>query len=72
MLQDHLPFSFTPAARTLPALLTAQAERFAAKRLFSCSDTSWTYAQARDMAAGMAGTLSAAGLGAEDRIALMC
>ena len=72
MLQDHLPFPFAPEGRTLPAVLQAQARRFGDKRLFVCGDVAWSFADACETAAGMAGALAEAGIAAGDRIALMC
>ena len=64
--------SFAPADRTLPAMLTRQAERFAHKPLVTAGDTTWTYAAACEAAARFAGTLHSAGIKAEDRVAIIC
>ncbi len=64
--------SFAPADRTLPAMLTRQAERFAQKPLVTAGDTTWTYAAACEAAARFAGTLRSAGIKAEDRVAIIC
>ena len=64
--------SFAPAERTLPAMLTRQAERFAQRPLVSAGETTWTYADARDAAARFAGALHAAGIGRGDRVAIIC
>src|SRR5258708_2953344 len=70
--QDHLPFAFDLADRTIPAMLTRQAERFCDKRLVVCGDTTWSYREAARVAARVAGTLRQAGIGFGDRIGLMC
>jgi hypothetical protein len=54
---------FAPADRTLPAMLTHQAERFAQKPLVTAAGTTWTYADACDAAARCAGTLRSTLLG---------
>lgn len=38
--------SFAPGERTLPAMLTRQAERYANKALVSIGDTTWSYSDA--------------------------
>jgi crotonobetaine/carnitine-CoA ligase len=63
---------FAPAERTLPAMLTRQAERYGQKPLVSAADVTWTYADARDAAARFAGTLRSAGVKAGDQVALIC
>lgn len=69
-----LPLSdlFAPRERTLPVMLARQAERFADRPLVATDGTRWTFAQARDEAAGFAGILRAAGIKAGDRVALIC
>src|SRR5947199_7093617 len=64
--------SFAPADRTLPAMLTRQAERFAQKPLVTAGDTRWTYAETYEAAARCAGTLRSAGIQAGDRVAIIC
>jgi len=71
-LRAHWSKSFAPAERTLPGMLTRQAERFAAKPLVSAGESTWTYADTRDAAARFAGTLHAAGIKPGDRVALIC
>jgi len=61
-----------PGDRTLPVLLERQARRHGDRVLFIAGNVAWTYAQARNVAAGFAGTLSAAGIRAGDRVAVMC
>src|SRR5512140_11233 len=70
--QDHLPFAFDLADRTVPALLARQAGRFGDKRLVVCGEVTWSYREAARMAARLAGTLRGTGIGSGDRIALMC
>jgi len=71
-LRAHWSKSFAPAERTLPTMLTRQAERFAAKPLVSAGDATWTYAETRDAAARFAGTLRSAGIDRGDRVAVIC
>jgi crotonobetaine/carnitine-CoA ligase len=63
---------FAPPHRTLPAMLTRQAERFGQRPLVAAGDTTWTYADAREAAARFAGSLRSAGIKAGDRIAIIC
>ncbi len=71
-LQDHLPFAFEGAQRTLPAILTAQAEHFGERRLFVCGAMTWSYRAAKESAAAAAACLLDADLCAGERVALMC
>ena len=71
-LQAHLPQAFTPRERTLPAMLERQAGFFGARSLFTCGGETWSFAEARDIAAGMAGAFAAAGLRRGDRVAILC
>ena len=70
--QDHLPFAFDLADRTVPAMLAKQADRFGDKRLAVCGEVTWSYREAPRVAACVAGTLRAAGVGFGDRIGVMC
>jgi len=63
---------FAPADRTLPAMLTRQAERFAQKPLVIAAGTTWTYADACDGVARCAGVLRSAGIEPGDRVAIIC
>src|SRR6266446_4802034 len=63
---------FAPADRTLPTMLTRQAERFTQKPLITAGDTMWTYAEACEAAARCAGTLRSAGIQGGDRVAIIC
>ena len=63
---------FAPGERTLPAMLTRQAERYAKRPLVSAGDTTWSYADACDAAARFAATLRDAGIKAGDRVAIIC
>jgi len=71
-LLKQLSAAFAPAERTLPAMLARQAERHGEKPLASAGDVRWSYAQAADAAARMAGTLRAASIGSGDRVAIIC
>ena len=63
---------FAPADRTLTAMLTRQAERFAQKPLVIAAGTTWTYADACDGVARCAGVLRSAGIEPGDRVAIIC
>jgi carnitine-CoA ligase len=71
-LRQQLAASFAPADRTLPAMLIRQAERHGDKPLVSVGEMRWTYAETAAAAARIAGTLRAAGIGAGDRVAIIC
>ena len=64
--------SFAPLDRTLPAILTRQAERFAQRPLVTAGDTTWTYADTCEAAARFAGTMQSAGIQGGYRIAIIC
>ena len=64
--------SFAPLDRTLPAILTRQAERFAQRPLVTAGDTTWTYADTCEAAASFADTMQSAGIQGGDRVALIC
>jgi len=70
--RQQLAQSFAPAERTLPAMLMRQAQRHGDKLLVSAGGDGWSYAQTCTAAARMAGTLRAAGIGAGDRVAIIC
>lgn len=63
---------FAPADRSVAVMLKAQARKFGAKPLVQAGETSWSFAEALDLAARSAGRLSAAGVGQGDRVALIC
>src|SRR5436190_3075970 len=63
---------FAPGERTLPTMLTRQAELYANRSLVSAGDTTWSYADARDTAARFAAALRDAGIKAGDRVAIIC
>lgn len=63
---------FAPVDRTLPAMLTRQAERFAQKPLITAGRTSWSYAETYEAAARCAGILRSAGIQPGDRVAIIC
>ncbi len=64
--------AFPPTRRTVPAMLSGQADRYGERPLFACADVSWTYAETRAQAARHAGLLMAAGIGRGDRVAIVC
>ncbi|MBR1234103.1 ATP-dependent acyl-CoA ligase [Bradyrhizobium sp. AUGA SZCCT0182] len=61
-----------PEDRTLPRMLEIQAGSHGDRTLVSCATDSWTFREARDIAAGRAATLRAAGVSAGDRVAILC
>ena len=61
-----------PADRTLPRMLELQAAKYGDRKLLSCAGNAWTYRDARDIAAGRAASLRAAGVSAGDRVAILC
>ena len=61
-----------PEDRTLPRMLEIQAGSHGDRTLVSCATDSWTFREARDIAAGRAATLRAAGVAAGDRVAILC
>jgi carnitine-CoA ligase len=71
-LRRRLAQAFAPGERALPVMLTRQAERHGDKPLASAGETTWSYAQTAAAAARIAGTLRAAGIGAGDRVAIIC
>lgn len=60
-----------PAERTIPRMLERKAATFGDKPLFRCLHESWSFAEAPSVAACMAGALSAAGITAGDRVAIL-
>jgi crotonobetaine/carnitine-CoA ligase len=63
---------FAPADRSVAVMLQAQARTFGVKPLVQAGETSWSFAEAPELAARSAGRLSAAGVGQGDRVALIC
>jgi crotonobetaine/carnitine-CoA ligase len=63
---------FASRERTLPTMLTRQAERYGDRVLVRAGGTSWSYRQAVEIAARSAGRLQAAGLRPGDRVAMLC
>jgi carnitine-CoA ligase len=61
-----------PEDRTLPRMLDMQAIRYGDRNLLSCANESWTFREARDIAAGRGAALRAAGVSAGDRVAILC
>src|SRR6202453_3184424 len=59
---------FAPAERTLPIMLTRQAERHGDRLLFRAGVPAWTFRQTALIAAGMATRLAEAGLRPGDRV----
>lgn len=71
-LVRQLSQSFAPGDRTVPAMLTRQATRYADRPLVGFGGSSWTYAQTRNEAAAFGATLLTAGIRQGDRVALIC
>jgi crotonobetaine/carnitine-CoA ligase len=63
---------FVPAERVLPTMLRRQAERHGDKPLVRIGQRVWTFAEAPDLAARAAARLHETGIGAGDRVALIC
>jgi carnitine-CoA ligase len=63
---------FEPSARTLPAMLQRQAERYRERALFVCGGARWSYAETADRAARSGGRFAAAGMAKGDRVAILC
>jgi len=72
MSASPFPVVFAPTRRSLPAMLAAQAERFAERPLFTAGGSTVRFGEAREIAACFAGTLAAAGIRQGDRVALIC
>jgi crotonobetaine/carnitine-CoA ligase len=63
---------FRPEDRTLPRMLELQAARYGDRTLISCAGDTWSFRDARDIAAGRGASLRAAGVSAGDRVAILC
>ena len=63
---------FPPDDRTLPRMLELQAARYGNRQLLTCAGDTWTFRDARDIAAGRGASLRAAGVSAGDRVAILC
>jgi crotonobetaine/carnitine-CoA ligase len=63
---------FMPGDRSVTVMLQAQARKFGAKPLVQAGETSWSFAEAPELAARSAGRLQAAGVAPGDRVALIC
>src|SRR3954471_7810226 len=61
-----------PDERTIPAMLSRQAERCGRKPLVSTGGATWSYVDTGDAAARFAGILKNAGIERGDRIAVIC
>lgn len=61
-----------PPARTLPALLQRQGEAYGDRPLLAIAGGRWSHRDVAEVAPRRAGALRAAGVGAGDRVALMC
>jgi crotonobetaine/carnitine-CoA ligase len=63
---------FAPAERSVAVMLQAQARKFGARKLVQSGGSSWSFADAVDLAAHSAGRLQQAGIRQGDRVALIC
>jgi carnitine-CoA ligase len=72
MSADDILTAFPPGDRILPTMLRRQARRYGGRTLFKCGGASWHFDEAPDIAARFAGTLTATGIRAGDRVAIMC
>jgi crotonobetaine/carnitine-CoA ligase len=61
-----------PDDRTLPRMLELQAIRYGDRQLLACGGDTWSFRDARDIAAGRGASLRAAGVSAGDRVAILC
>lgn len=64
--------NFSPQDRTLSTILRRQAQRYGDRALFRFGKVEWSYARTADIAARWARHLSQAGVGAGDRVAILC
>ncbi|WP_137894886.1 ATP-dependent acyl-CoA ligase [Ramlibacter sp. 2FC] len=64
--------AFAPQDRSLPLMLERQARRFGDRLLFAAGEVRWSYAEALRQAQAYGAALRAAGVGAGDRVALLC
>ncbi len=69
---QSLPELFAPLDRTLPKMLTRQADRYGQRRLVTIGGVTLTYAETAVAAAGHGAALVAAGTKPGDRVAIMC
>ncbi len=67
-----LPSRLPPDERTLPRMLRRQAALYGDRRLVEIGDRTWSFTDTLDMAARFGGTLLAAGIERDDRVAVMC
>jgi carnitine-CoA ligase len=64
--------AFPPHQRTLPAMLEQQARKYGGRRFFTAGEVTWSFSDAKTIAARFAGTLAAANVSPGDCVALMC
>src|SRR5262245_37201067 len=69
---SDLGAQFAPSERSVPVMLQRQASRHSDRALFTAGGAKWSFAQAPDIAARRAGALHALGIGAGDRVAILC
>jgi crotonobetaine/carnitine-CoA ligase len=64
--------TLAPSERTLPRILETGAALHPDRVVLSCRDETWTFMQARNIAAGRGAALRAAGVSFGDRVAILC
>ena len=69
---EGAPALFAPADRVLPTLLARQATRYGDRPLLVFGETRWSFIETAAVAAASAHRLIEAGIGAGDRIAILC
>jgi len=67
----EIPVTLPRSQRTLPQMLTVQAERYRDRPLLTIREVTWTFGDAANVASRRAGMLAAAGIGPGDRVALL-
>lgn len=67
-----LPSRLPPEERTLPCMLRRQAALYGNRKLVEIGGHSWSFADTLEIAARFGGTLRAAGIERDDRVAVMC
>jgi long-subunit acyl-CoA synthetase (AMP-forming) len=72
LLADSQPRNVQYRKRTLPDLLERGAELFGERPMFECGSVRRGFGEVRGRAASLGGALRDAGLGASDRVAIMC
>ncbi|MBR0751283.1 ATP-dependent acyl-CoA ligase [Bradyrhizobium jicamae] len=64
--------AFPASERTVPRMLSRQAERYGSRTLLICGEQSWSFAEVAEQVPRWAAMLQSAGIAAGDRVALIC